>query len=281
MPRTDRFKHEKPAASWRARLHEVIFEADTPAGKWFDILLILAIAASIVAVMIDSVAPLSARYGRQLKVIEWIFTILFSVEYVLRLICVRSPRRYATSFFGVVDLLAVIPTYLDIFLPGTRFLFVIRVLRLLRIFRVLKLVPYVGEANMLMHALRQSQRKIFVFLFAVLTLALIAGAAMYVIEGPEHGFTSIPRGIYWAIVTMTTVGYGDVSPGTALGQTLAAALMILGYSIIAVPTGIVSAEIARHRTVSTQACPNCSSEGHEPGARYCKDCGESLEWNTG
>jgi len=281
MRRSDQFIHEKPATDWRARLHEVIFEADTPAGKWFDILLILAIAASIVAVMIDSVAPLSERYGPQLKTIEWIFTILFTIEYILRLICVRSPRRYATSFFGVVDVLAVIPTYLDLLIPGARFLYVIRVLRLLRIFRVLKLVPYVGEANMLVHALRESQRKIFVFLFAVLTVALIAGASMYVIEGPEHGFDNIPRAIYWAIVTMTTVGYGDLSPATALGQTLAAALMILGYSIIAVPTGIVSAEIARHREVSTQSCHNCSSEGHEPGATYCKDCGSHLEWHEG
>jgi voltage-gated potassium channel len=176
----------------------------------------------------------------------------------------------------MVDLLAVIPTYLDLLIPGTRFLFVIRVLRLLRIFRVLKVVQYVGEADMLIEALKESQRKIFVFLFAVLTVALIVGASMYVIEGPAHGFDSIPRAIYWAIVTMTTVGYGDLSPGTAVGQTLAAALMILGYSIIAVPTGIVSAEIARHRVVSTQACPNCGSEGHSPGARFCKDCGSPM-----
>ena len=279
MPRSDRFTHEKPSTSWRARLHEVIFEADTRAGVWFDIILILSIMASVAAVMIDSVAPLSRRWGPELKAIEWFFTILFTVEYLLRLICVRSPRRYATSFFGVVDLLAVIPTYLDLLVPGTRFLFVIRVLRLLRIFRVLKLVPYVRDANMLIYALRQSQRKISVFLFTVLTIALIAGASMYVIEGPEHGFTSIPRAIYWAIVTMTTVGYGDLSPATSIGQTLAAALMILGYSIIAVPTGIVSAEMVRHRSVSTQSCHNCSSEGHEPGAKYCKDCGEPLEWD--
>jgi voltage-gated potassium channel len=283
MPRIERFKEDKPATSRRARLHEIIFEADTPAGRAFDILLILSIALSVVAVMLESVASIRQHYGRLLHGAEWLFTILFTIEYVLRLSCVRKPWRYATSFFGVIDLLAVIPTYLDLLLPGTRVLLVIRILRLLRIFRVLKLVQYVGEAELLLQAMRASRRKILVFLFVVVTIAVIIGSTMYVIEGPKHGFTSIPQAVYWAIVTLTTVGYGDISPGTAVGQTLASVLMIIGYSIIAVPTGIVSAEMVhRHpRHVSTQACPHCASEGHEPGARFCKDCGGSLDWDDG
>lgn len=279
MARTQTFKSHKPTTSWRARLHEIIFEADTPAGKNFDILLIVAIVLSIVAVMLESVTVYRERYGSALHAIEWFFTILFTIEYVLRWMCVRKPCRYATSFFGVVDLLAIMPTYLDLLLPGSRFLFVIRVLRLLRIFRVLKLVQYVGEANILMRALRDSRRKILVFLFGVLTIVVIMGSLMYVLEGETHGFTSIPFSVYWAIVTLTTVGYGDVSPGTPLGQTLAAMLMIIGYSIIAVPTGIVSAEIAHATSISTQACPSCSAEGHHVDATFCKDCGASLDWN--
>lgn len=269
---------KKPLIPWRARLHEVIFEADTPAGKAFDILLILCIIASVVAVMLESVASIRARHGPLLHGLEWFFTVLFTVEYFLRLICIGKPRKYATSFFGIVDLLAVIPTYLDLLIPGTRFLFVFRVLRLLRIFRVLKLVPYVREANTLLYAIRTSQRKIVVFLFAVVTIAIIMGSAMYVIEGEANGFTSIPRSVYWAIVTVTTVGYGDLSPATSVGQTFAAILMILGYSIIAVPTGIVSAEytMTRRSKVTTQACPECGTEGHDADAHHCKRCGAQL-----
>ena len=269
---------KKPPSAWRARLHEIIFEADTPAGKAFDLLLIMCILASVVVVMLESVAPIRQQYGRYLYAAEWGFTIIFTIEYVLRLICIGRPLKYATSFFGIVDLLAVIPTYLDLLVPGSRFLLVIRILRLLRIFRVLKLVPYVRDADTLMRAIRASRQKVTVFLFAVLTVAVIMGSLMYVIEGEAHGFTSIPVSIYWSIVTMTTVGYGDLSPATSLGQTLAAVLMIMGYSIIAVPTGIVSAEMTRVRPkrITTQVCPQCSAEGHDADASHCKHCGAAL-----
>jgi voltage-gated potassium channel len=269
---------KKPVSPWRAKLHEVIFEADTPAGKTFDLLLVFCIIASVIAVMLDSVAPIRARHGELLNGIEWFFTILFTIEYLLRLICVGRPLKYATSFFGIVDVLAVLPTYLDVLFPGTGFLFVIRILRLLRIFRVLKLVQYVREANTLLASLKASRRKITVFPFAVLTIVVIMGSLMYVIEGESRGFSSIPTSIYWAVVTLTTVGYGDLSPSTAVGQTIAAILMILGYSIIVVPTGIVSAEFAMSRRdkVTTQSCPECSAEGHDADATYCKHCSAHL-----
>ena len=263
---------------FRASLHEIIFEADTPAGKVFDVLLIVSIVASVVLVMLDSVSSIQIAYGQLLYLGEWFFTLLFTVEYILRLFCVGRPLAYATSFFGVVDLLAILPTYLSIFFPGTQYFLVIRILRVLRIFRVLKLVTYVGETRMLMQALRASRRKITVFLFAVLTLVIIFGALIYLIEDPETGFTSIPRSIYWAIVTLTTVGYGDIFPQTDLGQAVSAIIMIIGYGIIAVPTGIVTAEMTQvyKRSVSTQACPQCSAEGHDTDARFCKYCGSTL-----
>lgn len=263
---------------WRFVLHEVIFEADTPAGKWFDILLIWSIMLSVSAVMLDSVSSIRHGYGDLLYWIEWFFTILFTVEYLLRLICVGRPMKYATSFFGMIDLMAIVPTYLSLIVPATKYLFVIRILRILRVFRVLKLVQFMGEANLLMRAFRASRRKIAVFLFTVLTLVIIFGALMYVVEGEENGFTSIPRSIYWAIVTMTTVGYGDISPNTNMGQILASFIMILGYGIIAVPTGIVTVEMShvRDREISTQACLECSAEGHDKDAEYCKYCGARL-----
>jgi voltage-gated potassium channel len=263
---------------WRHRLHEVIFEADTPAGKAFDVALILAIVASVAAVMLDSVAGVRGAYGPFLLAVEWFFTLLFTVEYLLRLFSVRRPIRYATSFFGVVDLLSVVPTYLSLLVPGSRYLLVIRLLRVLRIFRIFKLAQYLGEIRHLSRALRASRRKITVFLATVLTLVVVLGSLMYVIEGEEHGFTSIPKGIYWAVVTLTTVGYGDISPQTNLGQSLAALVMILGYGIIAVPTGIVTVEFARafEPEVSTQACPQCAAEGHDPDAVHCKFCGARL-----
>jgi len=269
---------KKPLSPWRARLHEIIFEADTPAGKAFDLLLIICILASVIAVMLESIVPIRQQYGRYLYAAEWVFTVIFTIEYILRLICIGRPMKYATSFFGVVDLLAVIPTYLDLLLPGSRFLLVIRILRLLRIFRVLKLVQYVSEANTLLRALRAGGRKITVFLFAVLTIVVIMGSLMYVVEGETHGFSSIPLSVYWAIVTLTTVGYGDMSPETSLGKTMASALMILGYSIIAVPTGIVTAEMtrARYARITTQSCPECSAEGHDDDAVHCKRCGSAL-----
>ena len=269
---------DRKSPPWRHRLHEVIFEADTPAGKLFDVMLIVSIAISVVLVMLDSVGSINAVYGRYLYVGEWFFTLLFTAEYLLRLLSVGRPLKYAASFFGIVDLLAILPTYLSILFPGTQYLLVIRLLRVLRIFRVLKLVPYLGEARLLMQAMQASRRKITVFLFTVLILVIIFGALMYLIEDPDSGFTSIPQSIYWAIVTLTTVGYGDISPQTGLGQLLAALIMVTGYSILAVPTGIVTVEMAHSfkRKVSTQACPECSAEGHDADARHCKYCGAKL-----
>ena len=274
MPETEIHK----LAPWRRRLQEIIFEADTAAGKIFDVGLLLAIVLSIVAVMLDSVDGIKQEHGPVLRAVEWGFTILFSVEYLLRLISVGKPLRYAFSFYGLIDLLAIVPTYLSLFITGAESLLVLRSLRLLRIFRVFKLGRYLSEANVLASALRSSGPKITVFLGTVVSLVIIMGTLMYLVEGEENGFTSIPRSMYWAVVTMTTVGYGDITPQTVLGQVLAAAVMIMGYSIIAVPTGIVSAELgkASRENVSTQACPQCSAEGHDIDARHCKYCGAAL-----
>ncbi len=262
----------------RERIHEIIFEADTPAGKGFDVALLVLIVLSVVAVMLESVASVRNEIRFWLRAFEWVVTILFTIEYVLRLACVGKPWRYARSFFGVVDLLAILPTYLSVVLPGAQSLLVIRALRLLRVFRVLKLVQFVGEARELTAALRASARKIIVFLGAVLTIVVIVGSLMYLIEGEDNGFTSIPVSIYWAIVTMTTVGYGDLAPQTALGKILASAIMIMGYGIIAVPTGIVSVELAGvvSKRVTTQACPDCGAGGHDHDATNCKYCGATL-----
>jgi voltage-gated potassium channel len=262
----------------RARLHEVIFEADTPEGKLFDLLLLVAIVSSVVVVMLDSVASVRARAGPTLRALEWGFTILFTIEYLLRLGSVRQPLRYARSGFGVIDLLAILPTYLSVLLPGAQSLLVIRLLRLLRVFRVLKLAEYLRESRTLILALRASGRKIAVFLLTVLTIVVVVGTLMYVIEGERHGFTSIPLSIYWAIVTVTTVGYGDVAPATTLGRALAVVLMLTGYAILAVPTGIVTVELTRAsaQPVSTRACPACGVGGHEHDAVYCRRCGTKL-----
>jgi voltage-gated potassium channel len=269
---------ERPQAQWRGVLHEIIFEADTAAGRWFDIALIWCIVASVLVVMLESVGSIRAQYGPLLYRAEWFFTALFTIEYLLRLLSVRRPWRYATSFFGIVDLLAILPTYLSVLFPGSHYLLTIRSLRLLRIFRVLKLSEYLSEAEVLMSALRASRRKISVFLFAVLTVVLIIGSLIYFVEGEAHGFTDIPTSVYWAIVTLTTVGYGDLSPHTPVGKALAAMVMILGYGIIAVPTGIVTAELssASRKPISTQACPECSAEGHDADAIHCKYCGARL-----
>jgi len=270
---------DKPVRStMKTRLHEIIFEAETPAGKAFDIGLIFTILLSVLVVMLESVAGIRQQYGTVLVAMEWSFTIAFTMEYLLRLYCVGQPLRYAGSFYGVVDLLAIIPTYLSVFVLGTQYLLVIRTIRILRVFRVLKLVQYWSEARTLSHALCVSRRKIVVFLYVVMILVIIIGSLMYLIEGEKNGFTSIPRSIYWAIVTLTTVGYGDIAPATDLGQTLAAIVMIIGYGIIAVPTGIVTAELARESyiSLSTQACPECGSEGHDADAVYCKYCGAKL-----
>lgn len=266
------------ATTWRARLHEIIFEADTPAGKAFDVALLIAILLSVMAVLLESVASIRTRWGVELRIVEWFFTLLFTVEYVLRLATVGRPLRYARSFFGLVDLLAVVPTYVSVILPGAQSLIVIRALRLLRVFRVLKLAHFVGEARMLGAAMRASMRKIVVFLGTVLTLVLIVGAMMYLIEGEEHGFTNIPESIYWTIVTMTTVGYGDIAPVTIVGRFLASIVMITGYAIIAVPTGIVTVEMvgARKKQVTTRVCMECAAEGHDTDAVFCKYCAARL-----
>jgi len=262
----------------RNRLHEVIFEADTPAGKWFDVVLLVSIAMSVTVVLIDTIQSIKAQYGDVLFAMEWAFTVLFTVEYVLRLVSIKQPWRYARSYYGLVDLLAILPSYLSLFIPGGHYLIVIRILRVLRVFRILKVVQYVRETNLLLRALRSSRRKIAVFLFAVFTLVVIFGSLMYLIEGEANGFTSIPRSIYWAIVTMTTVGYGDISPQTPLGQAVASIIMIIGYGIIAVPTGIVTAELtqAAAQKALTVACPGCSRERHDADANHCKYCGEAL-----
>ena len=262
----------------RARLHEIIFGAETTAGKTFDVLLMVSIFLSVIVVMLDSVASINAVCGRLLFQLEWFFTLLFTIEYLLRLSCIGRPWRYATSFFGIIDLLAVLPSYLSLLLPGAEIFLVIRILRVLRIFRVLKLVQYIGEATLLIQAMKASMRKIIVFMFAVLSLVIIFGSLIYVIEGEQNGFTSIPRSIYWAIVTMTTVGYGDISPKTGFGQALAAVVMIIGYSIIAVPTGIVTAEITQQfkKKISNRPCPECGASNHDDDAEYCKYCGVNL-----
>jgi voltage-gated potassium channel len=274
MPRTVEHK----ATGLRARLHEIIFEADTPEGRLFDLLLLLAIVTSVAVVLLDSVAAVRARVGPALRAMEWGFTILFTVEYLLRLASVSRPLRYARSAFGIIDLLAILPTYLSVLLPGTQSLLVIRLLRLLRVFRVLKLAEYLRESRTLILALRASARKIAVFLLTVLTIVVVVGTLMYVIEGERHGFTSIPLSIYWAVVTLTTVGYGDLAPATVLGRSLAVVLMLTGYGIIAVPTGIVTVELTRAtlQPVTTQACPACGIGGHEADAAYCRRCGTRL-----
>ncbi|GJQ62505.1 MAG: ion transporter [Melioribacteraceae bacterium] len=270
---------EKPGNNgWRDQVHEVIFEADTYGGKLFDIGLILSIILSVLAVMLDSIAEVRHIFGGELYLIEWIFTVLFSIEYIMRIISIKKPFSYIFSFYGIVDLLAILPTFLSLLFPGTQYLLVIRILRVLRIFRILKFVQYITEAKMLRQALLASRRKITVFLFTVLTVVVIMGAIMYLVEGAGNGFTSIPKSIYWAIVTLTTVGYGDISPATPLGQMLASVLMIMGYGIIAVPTGIVTVEFSRLKDnqVNTQSCPACGKDGHDNDAVHCKYCGHKL-----
>lgn len=265
-----------PRSAWKDRLHEIIFEADTRAGKRFDIVLLWVILASVAVVMLESVQLIADAYSTWLFVLEWTFTIFFTIEYILRLISVRKPWRYAISFFGIVDLLSILPSYLALFQLGQSSLRIIRIMRLLRVFRVLKLFGFVRQAKQLRFALRASSPKIAVFLLAVLVATVLMGTVMYIIEDPKDGFTSIPRSIYWAIVTLTTVGYGDIAPQTALGQALAGVIMIIGYAIIAVPTGIVSLEMSKADNSNTQSCPSCGKEGHDDDATYCKFCAEEL-----
>ncbi|TDJ05508.1 MAG: ion transporter [Deltaproteobacteria bacterium] len=265
-------------SSLRFRIHEIIFEADTPFGKIFDIVLITSIVLSVILVMLDSVRSIRQQFGEQLYLAEWFFTIVFTIEYVLRLYSIGNRLKYATSFFGVVDLLAILPTYLSLLIAGSQYFMVVRLLRILRIFRVLKLANYVGESALLAEALMASRRKIFIFLLTVLILVTLLGSLMYLVEGDQNGFSSIPKSIYWAIVTITTVGYGDLAPSTDLGKAIASVIMIMGYSIIAIPTGIVTVEFANafKKNISTQVCLHCNSEGHDEDAKYCKFCGSEI-----
>jgi voltage-gated potassium channel len=269
----------RPTGSWRLRAFAVIFESDTRAGRLFDLLLIATILASVAVVILDSVQSISQRRGTLFDLLEWGFTLLFTAEYVLRLLCVRYPLRYATSFFGVVDLLAVLPTYLAFFFPGASALLNVRTLRLLRIFRIFKLGAYVSEFGSLGAALLASRRKIIVFIGFVLVIVTVLGTLMYVVEGPANGFTSIPVGIYWGITTMTTVGFGDITPKTDLGRLIASCMMLLGWGILAVPTGIVTAEMTAQRLADspgTRTCRSCRCADHDANALFCKRCGEPL-----
>lgn len=263
---------------WQRKLHDVIFEAETPMGKYFDVLLLLAILLSVLAVVLESVESINQRFHVALVVAEWSFTLMFTVEYVLRVLCVRRPLRYVFSFYGIVDLLAILPTYVSVLVPGSQELLVIRALRLLRVFRIFKLGRYLGEAEALMEGIRQSRAKVTVFLTTVLITVTIMGALMHLIEGPENGFIDIPHGIYWAIVTMTTVGFGDITPQTVPGKFIASLMMVFGYSLIIVPTGIISAEIAvgNKGRINTETCPHCMKVGHEREAKFCDRCGGTL-----
>lgn len=263
----------------RDRIRIIIFEADTKAGRRFDVTLIGMILLSVLTVMLDSVPQINAKYGQQLYYAEWFFTVLFTVEYAVRLWCIEHSWGYAKSFYGVVDLLSVLPTYLSLWFPGAQFFLAVRILRVLRVFRVLRMVRYVGEAELIAQALAASRRKIIVFVASVLALMVIFGALMYVVEGGTNpAFASIPQSIYWAVTTMTTVGYGDITPTTPLGQSLASFIMIMGYGIIAVPTGIVTLELneANRRQANTRTCSDCSAEGHSREASYCWRCGAPL-----
>ncbi|OGK05739.1 MAG: ion transporter [Candidatus Riflebacteria bacterium GWC2_50_8] len=270
-------KQKENLSPFRQSLHEIIFEADTPAGRSFDLLLIFFILASVAAVMCESVQSIRNEYSGVLGILDWLFTVFFTLEYAARLYSVSKPLAYARSLYGVIDLLAVLPGYISYFFPGAQYLSVVRIFRVLRVFRILKLAHYLDEADLLFNSLLASRKRITVFVLSVLTLVVFIGSAMYVIEGEENGFTSIPISIYWAVVTLTTVGYGDISPKTSWGQAFAVLIMILGYGIIAVPTGIVTHEMVRQaQAISTRACPACGSNGHDEHASFCKDCGAAL-----
>ena len=282
---TDDPEH-RPAAcgkTWKEKLYVIIFEADTPAGRAFDVGLLIVICVSVLAVTLESVDAIHAKHGALLHLAEWFFTVLFTLEYILRVIITKNPRAYIFSFFGMIDLLACLPTYLELFLGGAGYLLVIRVLRMLRVFRILKMVRHLKEGTAIMNALRSARPKITVFLFGIVALTVIMGTLMYLIEGDEEGgqFTNIPQSVYWCIVTLTTVGYGDITPITMLGQFLAAIIMIMGYSIIAVPTGVITVELIREvqseQTASARTCRNCMAEGHRMGARFCYHCGLAFQ----
>jgi len=281
---------KKSNKNWKTKLHEIIYEADSPSGKLFDVILLFVIIASIILVMLESVKAIDTKYHVFLNISEWVITILFSLEYIARIITVKKPLKYITSFYGIIDFLSTIPKYLSIIFAGTHALVALRALRLLRVFRILKLARYLGASNNLMKALKASRAKISVFLFAVVIISIILGTIMYLIEGEENGFNNIPKSVYWCIVTLTTVGYGDIAPQTPLGQLIASMVMILGYGIIAVPTGIVSAEYTMQRKsedeedededisvdLNSKSCLNCSSANHKDDAEFCYHCGQEL-----
>ena len=275
-------KKTKEHSNWKHQLHEIIYEADTRAGKLFDIVLLITILVSILAVMLESVDEIDAEYHVLLNTIEWIITVFFTIEYIARVVSIKKPKEYIFSFYGVIDFLSTIPKYLSFFLIGSHALVALRALRLLRVFRILKLVQFLGASNNLLKALRASRNKITVFLFAVVVLCIILGTIMYLIEGSnDSGFTSIPRSVYWAIVTLTTVGYGDIAPVSGFGQFIASIVMILGYGIIAIPTGIISAEyvtLDRKKQIdtNTKSCTTCASENHQDTAEFCFNCGEKF-----
>jgi voltage-gated potassium channel len=269
----------KAPDDWRSQLHEIIYESEKPSGKLFDVVLLALILLSILIVMLDSVESLHARYGDLFYTLEWIFTIIFTIEYILRILSIRRPRKYVLSGLGIIDLLAIIPSYLSFLVAGSQSLLVLRALRLLRIFRIFRLVHFVSEMRFLAVAIRSSTRKISIFILFVVNAVVILGSVIYLVEGQENGFTSIPQSVYWAIVTITTVGYGDIAPVTPLGKFIASFIMLLGYGIIAVPTGIVTTEMAiaaRMTRQDSRGCPTCGREGHEPDADYCKFCGGKL-----
>lgn len=274
---------------WQRKLHEIIYEADTPLGKFFDIALFIVIIFSVILIMLESVKAIDVQYHKILLTLEWIITILFTLEYVARIISIKKPTKYIFSFYGIIDLLSTIPLYLSYIFAGSQVFLAVRAFRLLRVFRILKLVRFLGEAAQLKRALKASKAKIIVFLFTVLITSVILGTLMYIVEGEEAGFTSIPTSIYWTIVTLTTVGYGDIAPITPQGQFIATLIMLLGYGIIAVPTGIVTTELGKQSKdvshtgsdrayvhVNTQACPNCSKDGHRDDATHCFNCGSIL-----
>lgn len=279
-PESDAFLLGKPAAGWRRSIFNIVFESDTRAGRIFDVTLIAAILLSVAAVLADSVASIALRHGKLLTVLEWIFTILFTLEYIARLSCVDRPLRYALSFYGIVDLIAILPTYLAVLFPDAALLIDVRILRLLRIMRIFKLTAYLTEYRLLAAAMAASRRKIMVFLSVVVMIVLIVGTLMYVIEGPKHGFTSIPLSVYWAVSTISTVGYGDLVPRTDIGRALASFMMLIGWGILAVPTGIVSAEMTAQRFRGARflasKCRECACDDHEDDAAYCRICGSKL-----
>lgn len=265
-------------SNWRDKLHEIIFEADTKEGKAFDVALLIVIILSVIVVTLESVKSYSQKYGDYFTILEWTFTALFVSEYILRILCLKKPIHYIFSFLGIIDLLSILPNFIGLFFVQSHSLIILRTLRLLRVFRIFKLVKFVGEAKKLIDALKASRHKIIVFIVFILANTVVMGTFMYLVEGEENGFTSIPRSMYWAIVTLTTVGYGDIAPQTVLGQTIASIIMIMGYGVIAVPTGIVSVEIAKNtkQYLNTISCSFCGSEGHESDSNYCKDCGNKL-----